>query len=163
MRNITFVLIVSFLITSCNTNTVYTSYKTTSNSTWHKDSIISFKFNPTDTISRNNLFINIRNNSDYQYSNLFVIVDINFPNNTSFIDTLEYEMTDAEGKFLGQGFTDLKENKLEYKSNVIFPITGEYNVNIQHAMRKGGAVDGIERLDGITDVGLHIEKMELND
>ena len=138
MRNITFVLIVSFLITSCNTNTVYTSYKTTSNSTWHKDSIISFKFNPTDTISRNNLFINIRNNSDYQYSNLFVIVDINFPNNTSFIDTLEYEMTDAEGKFLGQGFTDLKENKLEYKSNVIFPITGEYNVNIQHAMRKGG-------------------------
>ncbi len=163
MRNITFVLIVSFLITSCNSNTVYTSYKTLSNSTWHKDSIINFKFNPTDTISRNNLFINLRNNNDYQYSNLFVIVDINFPNNTSFIDTLEYEMTDAEGKFLGQGFTDLKENKLEYKSNVIFPITGEYNVNIQHAMRKGGAVDGIERLDGITDIGLHIEKMELND
>ncbi len=163
MRNITFVLIVSFLITSCNSNTVYTSYKTLSNSTWHKDSIINFKFNPTDTISRNNLFINLRNNNDYQYSNLFVIVDINFPNNTSFIDTLEYEMTDAEGKFLGKGFTDLKENKLEYKSNVVFPITGEYSVNIQQAMRKGGAVDGIERLDGITDIGLHIEKMELND
>ena len=24
---------------------------------------------------------------------------------------------DAEGKFLGSGFTDLKENKLEYKNN----------------------------------------------
>ena len=163
MRNIKSILLVAILIASCNSNTVFDNYTSISNSAWHKDSIINFKFNPIDTISRNNLFINLRNNNDYAYSNLFVIVNIDFPNNTSIIDTLEYEMTDAEGNFLGEGFTDLKENKLEYKTNVIFPMTGEYNINIQHAMRKGGALEGIERLDGITDVGLRIEKMKLND
>ena len=163
MRKIIFLFIISIIITSCSDSTVYDRYQSLANSTWHKDSIINFKFNPTDTISRNNLFINLRNNNNYQYSNLFLIVAIDFPDNNRFIDTLEYEMTDAEGKFLGEGFTDLKENKLEYKTNVIFPVTGEYNVHVQQAMRKGGEVNGIEILEGITDVGLQIEKLEIND
>lgn len=163
MRKITLLVLISFLITACNDTAVFDKYTSVSNAGWHKDSIINFKFNPTDTISRNNLFINLRNNNNYEYSNLFLIVDINFPNNTSIVDTLEYEMTDAQGKFLGSGLTDLKENILEYKTNVIFPVTGEYNINVQQAMRKSGSVEGIENLNGITDVGLRIEKIKLND
>ena len=105
----------------------------------------------------------MRNNNDYQYSNLFLIVGIDFPNNFSVIDTLEYEMANAEGKFLGSGFTDLKENKLEYKSNVIFPSTGTYHISVQHAMRKSGDIEGISLLQGITDVGLRIEKNIINE
>jgi len=163
MPKIILLLVISLLITSCSDPAIFDKYKSVSNTEWHKDSIINFKFNPLDTISRNNLFINLRNNNDYQYSNLFLIVDIDFPDNTGFKDTLEYEMTDAQGNFLGSGLTDLKENKLEYKTNVVFPIGGEYNINIQQAMRKSGAVDGIEKLGGITDVGLRIEKIKPND
>ena len=94
---------------------------------------------------------------------MFLIIGIDFPDNTSVIDTLEYEMTDVEGKFLGTGFTDLKENLLEYKTNVIFPKSGEYNINVQQVMRKSGDVDGITNLNGITDVGLSIEKTQTND
>lgn len=160
MRNITLLIVVFVLVTSCTKKAVFDTYKSLPKSEWHKDSIINFKFSPTDTISKNNVFLNLRNNNNYQYSNLFLIVDIDFPNNTSIVDTLEYEMTDAEGKFLGTGLTDLKENKLEYKTNVVFPVSGEYNINIQQAMRKSGSVEGIEGLEGITDVGLRIEKIE---
>ncbi len=163
MRKLSLFTLVAILITSCSNDATFDVYKSLPNSEWHKDSIVNFKFSPVDTISTNNLFINLRNNNDYQYSNLFVIVDINFPNNSGFVDTLEYEMTNAQGKFLGTGLTDLKENKLEYKTNVIFPITGEYTINIQQAMRKSGAVDGITKLEGITDVGLRIEKTQNND
>ena len=163
MRKIVLLALISFLITSCNDIAVFDEYASMPSAGWHKDSIVNFKFNPTDTISRNNLFINLRNNNKYQYSNLFLIVGIDFPNNTSIIDTLEYEMTNAEGKFLGDGLTDLKENLLEYKTNVIFPVTGEYNINVQQAMRKSGTVEGIENLNGITDVGLRIEKTIAND
>jgi len=163
MRKILLLLCILVFITSCNSNVVFDNYQSLSNNQWHKDSIINFKFNPVDTISRNNLFINLRNNNNYDYSNLFLIVDINFPNNTSIVDTLEYEMTDTQGKFLGEGLTDLKDNVLEYKANVIFPLTGEYNINVQQAMRKSGAVEGIENLNGITDVGLRIEKIKTND
>ncbi|MCL4127208.1 UNVERIFIED_CONTAM: hypothetical protein GTU68_033259, partial [Idotea baltica] len=106
------------------------------NDEWHKDSIVKFEFNPIDTVSRNNVFINLRNNNDFAYSNLFLIVGIDFPNNYKVVDTLEYEMADIDGKFLGEGMTDLKENVLEFKTNVIFPTTGTYNFSIQQAMRK---------------------------
>ena len=163
MRKLSVIIIVSLITLSCNDSTVFDIYKPISKTQWHKDSIISFDFNPIDTISTNSIYINLRNNDDYQYSNLFLIVGIDFPNNFSVIDTLEYEMADAEGKFLGSGFTDLKENKLEYKSNVVFPITGTYNISVQHAMRKSGDIEGISLLQGITDVGLRIEKNIINE
>ena len=163
MRNNIIAIFFVFSCNACSDSAVFDQYKALNNAQWHKDSILNFKFNPIDTISRNNLFINLRNNNEYQYSNLFLIIDIDFPNNTSIKDTLEYEMTDEQGKFLGTGMTDLKENKLEYKTNVIFPITGEYSINVQQAMRKSGAIDGIENLEGVVDLGLRIEKTKTND
>ena len=163
MRKLFVIIIVSLITLSCNDSTVFDIYKPISKTQWHKDSIISFDFNPIDTISTNSIYINLRNNNDYQYSNLFLIVGIDFPNNFSVIDTLEYEMADVEGKFLGSGFTDLKENKLEYKSNVVFPSTGTYTISVQHAMRKSGDIEGISLLQGITDVGLRIEKNIINE
>ena len=163
MRKLFIIIISSLSIISCNDAAVFDSYKPISKSQWHKDSIIKFTFDPIDTLSKNNVYINLRNNIDYEYSNLFLIVGIDFPNNNKIIDTLEYEMVDVTGKFLGTGFTDLKENKLEYKTGVVFPTTGTYTITVQQAMRKNGAIKGINLLQGVTDVGLRIEKMTTND
>ena len=157
------ILIIIITVLSCSDNAVFDTYKPVSKTGWHKDSIVNFNFDALDTISKNNIYINLRNNNDYQFSNLFLIVGIDFPDNNKVVDTLEYEMTNAEGKFLGNGFTDLKENKLEFKTNVVFPIKGNYGFTIQHAMRKGGEVEGLEVLEGISDVGLRIEKTKTND
>lgn len=163
MRNILSLVIVLLVLTSCTNNLVYNEYKSIPNAEWHKDSIVKFQFSPVDTISRNNVYINLRNNNDYAYSNLFLIVGIDFPNNYRVVDTLEYEMADVEGNFLGEGLTDLKENLLEFKTNVIFPTTGVYDISIQQAMRKSGEVDGITALKGVSDVGIQIEKMITNE
>jgi len=152
-----FIVIIS--ISSCSKNTVFNQFKNIENAEWHKDSIIHFTVNSLDTISKNNIYINLRNNKDYDFSNLFLIVGIKFPNNYQVVDTLEYEMTSPEGRFLGTGITDIKENKLEYKTNVNFPAKGDYIISIQQAMRKTRDVEGLEYLDGITDVGLQIEKV----
>lgn len=145
---------------SCSNNTIYNQYQTIDDSQWHKDSIINFKINSTDTISKNNLYVTLRNNKDYEFSNLFLIVGIKFPNNYQIVDTLEYEMTTAEGRFLGNGITDVKENKLEYKTNVTFSLIGDYHISVQQAMRRTRDVEGLNTLDGITDVGLQIEKID---
>lgn len=151
-----FVVIIS--ISSCSKNMVFNQFKNIENDQWHKDSIINFTVSSTDTISKNNIYINLRNNKDYEFSNLFLIVGIKFPNNYQIVDTLEYEMTTSEGRFLGSGISDIKENKLEYKTNVVFPVKGEYNIFVQQAMRKTREIDGIKNLIGITDVGIQIEK-----
>lgn len=67
-------------------------------------------------------------------------------------------MTDPSGNFLGKGFSHIKENKLFYKENVLFPSTGDYTVSVAYAMRKSGEINGITNLKGITEVGFRIEK-----
>lgn len=157
-RNIMVLFIVIIFSYSCSNKIKFDQFKSIEDKGWHKDSIINFTVNSMDSIGKNNIYINLRNNKDYEFSNLFLIVGIKFPNNYQIIDTLEYEMTTPEGRFLGTGISDIKENKLEYKTHVTFPIQGDYNIHIQHAMRKTRKIEGINYLHGITDVGLQIEK-----
>lgn len=156
-----FFLFISLLLVSCDSNRVFDAYKPVPNA-WHKDSIVSFKVNPPDSIQNYNLFVNLRNTNAYRYNNLFLIVEMVFPHGKITKDTLEYRMADPSGKLLGTGLTDIKENKLWYKghdSKFIFKETGEYTINIQHAMRENGKVNGVIALEGITDVGFRIEKV----
>lgn len=158
-RSNLFVLLFSvFLLMSCDAKREYDSYVAIPNSSWSKENKVAFEFDITDTISKKNVFINIRNNNDYEFSNLYLITNLKFPDGQEIVDTLQYEMADKSGKFLGTGFAETKESKLFYKENKVFPTSGTYKVEISQAMRKSGAVNGIENLDGITEVGFRIEK-----
>lgn len=143
-------------ILSCDSNQIFDEYKSVPNQ-WNKDAVISFTMIPPDSTSLYNLFINIRNTNDYQFSNLFLIAEMNFPHGKIVTDTLEYQMTKPDGTLLGEGFTDIKENKLWYKEAVQFDEVGEYTVTIKQAMRNNGEVNGVDNLEGITDVGFRIE------
>ena len=147
-------------LVSCDANRVFDEYTAVPNGSWQKDNVIHFNFSIQDTISKRNLFINLRNNNNYEYSNLFLITQLDFPNQQKIIDTLEYDMADVSGKFLGAGFSEIKENKLYYKENITFPIQGEYSIKISQAMRKSDEIDGINTLTGVTDIGFRIEKTE---
>ncbi|WP_159801261.1 gliding motility lipoprotein GldH [Flavobacterium sp. MK4S-17] len=145
---------------SCDKNRVFDEYKPL-NGKWHKDSIVSFEFEQQDTVSKYNLFVNIRNNNDYPYSNLFLIVQMQQPGTKiTKVDTLEYQMANPDGTLMGQGFTDVKESKLWYKEDVSFPKRGKYIISIRQAMRQSGKVMGVEELEGVTEVGLRIENKE---
>ena len=152
-------LLVLILMFSCDEIIEFNQYKTLENSFWKSGEKIEFAFEVKDTILPKNLYINIRNNNDYEFSNLYIITELKFPNNTLVIDTLHYEMADISGMFLGNGFSEIKENKLFYKEHKVFPVSGKYVLNIRHAMRKNGEVNAIENLNGIQDVGFSIEKI----
>ena len=160
-RNSFSILLLSlFLMFSCSDKTDFNQYKSINAEGWKANKKESFKFDIKDTLSTENLFINIRNNNKYEFSNLYVITELVFPNETVVVDTLQYEMADETGKFLGVGFTGIKENKLFYKKNKVFPISGKYIFNVRHAMRKNGDIHPIEFLKGIQDVGFSIEKVK---
>lgn len=153
------VIITVFCLVSCDSNRVFDEYKSVDVKGWKAENKILFNFSVEDTLARRNLFINIRNNNNYAFSNLYLITKIKFPDSHQIVDTLEYDMADLTGKFLGEGFTEIKENKLFYKENITFPTSGNYEVEILQAMRKNGAVKGVVELEGITDVGFRIEKI----
>ena len=152
-------IFVAFLLFSCDDKRFFDQYKSVG-TTWHKDSIVTFNVSAFDKLKKYNLFINLRDNNDYQYNNIFLIVSLQQPNNQVKVDTLEYEMTNPDGSLLGNGFSDIKENKLVYKLNESFLLAGNYKVKIQQAMRETGKIEGDLNLKGISEVGLRIENKD---
>jgi len=159
IRNSIFFLLISILFLSCDKKRVFDEYQSVGNS-WHKDSIISFELPPLEQQKKYNLFVNIRDNNDYPFNNLFLIVSLEEPNKRTIVDTLEYQMANPDGSLLGEGFSDIKESKLFYKEKATFKLKGTYKVKIQHAVRQTGKVAGIKTLNGITEVGFRIESIE---
>ena len=137
------------LLASCGENIQYSEYETLPQG-WPANKAIAFRYQATDTLQKHNLFIMLRNNNDYPYSNIFLITKMEFPNNQVVVDTLEYEMATTEG-------ASIKDSKLWYKEGVIFPTKGTYTFSIEQADRSLGKEKGVENLQGITEVGFQIE------
>ncbi len=153
-----FILIIFSLI-SCDKKRVFDKYKSVGNA-WIKDSIVEFDFKQEDTTKLYNLFVNLRANQSYQFNNLYVIVSMERPGGLIKVDTLQYQMTHPDGSLLGDGFSDIKESKLFYKENLRFDTIGDYKVKIQQAVRQTGKIEGVQALEGITEVGFRIETIE---
>ncbi len=146
-------------IVSCDEKRIFDQYQSIDEMGWSARNKVMFDFEVTDTLIKQNLFINLRNNNTYPFSNLFLITKMNFPDGKAVIDTLEYQMTDNFGVFLGQGISEIKENKLFYKEHIVFPLKGKYQISIEQAMRRNGEVEALKHLKGITEVGFRIEKL----
>ncbi|PXY44430.1 gliding motility lipoprotein GldH [Flavobacterium hydrophilum] len=157
IKNSGILLLAAILLFSCDKKRVFDEYKSVG-SAWHKDSIVTFDLPVLDSTKRYNLFVNLRDNNNYPFNNLFLIVAIEMPNGFTKVDTLEYQMANPDGTLLGNGFSDIKESKLYLKENVKF--RGKYKVHIKQAVRQSGKIPGVQELEGITDVGFRIEKKD---
>ena len=157
IRNSVILILVVTLFFSCDKKRVFDEYKSVGRA-WHKDSVVSFNLPDLDSTKRYNLFVTLRDNNDYPFNNLFLIVGLEMPNGFTKVDTLEYQMANPDGSLMGDGFSDIKENKLFYKEKVRF--RGKYKVNIKQAVRETGKVPGVTALDGITEVGFRIENRD---
>ena len=149
-----FVLILTsfLLLSSCNSNVVFTDSLIMPEKTWALLNIPAFKIPITDTLNSNNVFFIIRTGSSYPFRNIYLFVTATSPDGKNITDTLQYNLADEKGKWYGKGFGDIHELNLPFKSNVYFPLKGTYQFKIQHGMR-------IEDLKGVYDFGMRIEKI----
>ena len=144
-------IIVIIIVSACDQTRVFEDYYPIHEDGWHKDSLVVFHFPVTDTTQNHNLYLNTRNDLDYNYRNLWLFINIEGPDGRTLKDTFEVLLANPAGKWFGEGFGGLKELQTEYKRNVFFPTSGEYEVTIQHAMRAG-------ILAGLKDIGIRVEK-----
>ena len=156
---ITLLLILSCLtLVSCDNNLVDSQSVAFSDAQWSLLEAPVFKIQPVDTVNTYDMFLHMRNNHNYAYSNLYLIAEMKFPQGKIVTDTLEYNMATPQGQFQGSGYSDVYENKLWYKEGVRLRESGTYLLTLRHAMRKNGSVDGIAQLEGVLDIGYSIEK-----
>lgn len=158
-KRLIFAFLVSIVLIGCDKSRVFDEYKSLPGHWDHKDTI-QFEIAELDSLQAYNLFINLRNNNEYGFQNIYLVTKMSFPHGKVIQDTLEYEMAFPNGKWMGVGQGDVKASKLWYKKEVYFKEEGAYKFQIIHAMRKNGEREGIEQLKGITEVGFRIEKSE---
>ncbi len=152
-----FLFLLSFV--SCDKTRVFDEYKSVGNA-WNRDTIVKFDLPKLEPTKKYNLFLNIRNNNNYPFNNLFLLVSLENPDGLTKVDTLEYEMANPDGTLMGDGFSDTKSSKLFYKENASFDKKGIYKIRIQQAVRKNGKVEGVKDLEGISEVGFRIESLQ---
>jgi gliding motility-associated lipoprotein GldH len=146
-------LITVLFLSACGLHAIYDDHIELQDGKWFKNDAAKFEVMITDTVSQFDFVLNIRNNTDYRYSNLYVFLMTEFPNGNITRDTIECILANNSGKWLGKGWGSLKENRIMLKSGLQFPLKGKYEFLIQQAMRA-------DTLTGIVGVGLRIEKTD---
>ncbi len=141
------------LLQGCNRKSVFSDYKTLKGSKWNQDSILRFDMTVPDSTKIYNLFLDVRNEGRYPYSNLWLFVKIIPPKGKVVNDTIELSLATPEGKWLGYGLGDLYDMKYAYKQATFFPSAGYYRFEVRQGMR---TEDGILR--GIHDFGITLDR-----
>lgn len=129
------IVIVSAIAFSCGTGSIVQDKFTVPNGEWKINQVFTSKVPVTDTVNPYNFYLNIRNGGDYPYSNLHIFVTTTFPNGKKAIDTVNCELADKSGRWLGKGLGDVLDNRIMYRYNRVFPMKGLYKISLQHAMR----------------------------
>lgn len=141
--------ILSAVLYSCNTNIIFDQNVSLPREGWYKNNAVSFNVKINDSLDTYNFKLNIRNTTDYRYSNLYIFLITELPNGNISRDTIECILANNEGEWIGKGWGNIKENDIVLKSGLRFPITGNYKFLLQQAMR-------VDTLKGINDIGLSL-------
>jgi len=148
-----FGIVIIALFNSCSSGVIIDKSKKVENALWNSTDVIKFTVPIADTTQRYNFYINIRNSSDYQYSNIFLFLKTFYPNGMLSVDTIECILADDKGKWMGKERGKLIDNRILFRKGIRFRLAGNYSFEFEQAMRE-------KELKGIEDFGIRIDKFE---
>ena len=149
LRNSIYLLLLIWITTACDKQTLYYSYQSIPSSEWTKSDTLFFNVPITDSLVFLHLSAEVRNNNYYPYRNLYLIISHNLEDSTTWqTDTLKYMLANEEGKWNGEGWNSLYHSSLPLKTAVPRH-PGNYTFKIIHGMKD-------EKLLGINDIGIKI-------
>ena len=152
LKNSLFVLFSACLLTACNENTVYHSYQSLPDEGWEKRDTLSFQIPITDSIPTTlRLFAEVRNRIEYPYHDLHLFISQNLQDSTVWrTDTIVFSLADSTGRWTGHGWGSIYQSETFIKS--VLPLrSGNYTIKVINGMKD-------EKLQGLSDVGIRIEK-----
>lgn len=152
LKNSLLLLFTAWCITACNQHTVYHSYQSIPYKGWEKSDTLFFQVPITDSLPTTlQLFAEVRNGSDYQHQNLYLIISNNLSDSLTIkTDTIEFVLTDKTGKWIGAGWGSLYQS-VKPLGTALTTQPGTYTFKIVHGMKN-------ELLPGINNIGIRIER-----
>lgn len=152
LKNSILSLFSACLLTACNEHTVYHSYQSLPNKGWRKSDTLSFPVLITDSVPTTlRIFAEVRNGIEYPYHDLHLFISQNLQDSTVWhTDTITFCLADSTGRWMGHGWGSIYQSEAFIKP--ILPLrSGNYTIKVINGMRD-------EKLQGLSDVGIRIEK-----
>lgn len=152
LKNSILSLFSACLLTACNEHTVYHSYQSLPNKGWGKSDTLSFQIPITDSVPTTlRLFAEVRNSIEYPYHNLHLFISQNLQDSTVWrTDTIAFCLADSTGRWTGHGWGSIYQSETFITS--VRPLhPTNYTIKIMSGMKD-------EKLQGLSDVGIRIEK-----
>jgi gliding motility-associated lipoprotein GldH len=146
-----FLSLLLLLLCGCDSKRFFEENKSLQNGVWNVSHKVPFRVEIKDSVSRYDVYLNVRNDGEYPYSNLYLFIHTTLPGNSATTDTVECQLADPDGKWRGSGFGSIKFNRFLFQRGVLFPRKGSYLFELEQAMR-------VNDLKGIRDVGIRLEK-----
>lgn len=152
MKRLLFIAIICFsFLTSCQRGRIYEDSVEIPQEKWAHDMPACFDVLVSDTTCFCSMSINIRNTTQYEFSNLYLFVTMVLPDGRMARDTVNCQLADKDGRWLGKGMGRIKALHIPYRAEMVFPVSGTYQFYIEHAMR-------IDSLSGVKSIGIQLDK-----
>jgi len=153
VKNFFFIAAALLVFTGCSEPPVFQADVPIADESWDRAFKPKFSFTINDSVSKHDVYIDVRHSGDYPFSSLYVFVDLEGPGGRAARDTVECLLSDPTGKWYGKGqgfiFADRYQAHVLYKLGNRFPAAGEYTITLEQAMRT-------EKLPGVLDVGISV-------
>ena len=148
-------LILFFFITACKNNILYHEIHPLPDDIWDVNNQQLFSFSIENNQIPYNIYIHVSNTTDYPNSNLWLFIKTIAPYGDTLPDTLDYMLADKSGKWYGECFANVCDNKVLYKNRVRFARAGLYKIELVHGMRT-------LKMPHLEEVGISIEYAEIS-
>lgn len=150
IKKIAFLCCIGVLFFSCKHDVLYDQYQIIENTVWEKGKEYYFTFMVDDISVPYDLTLEIRNNNQYPYQNLWLFCGEERPVGALKRDTIECALADDFGKWYGQGIS-LFQLSIPVKKNYYFTHKGQYTFSFSQGMRN-------DQLKGIQELGFRVNR-----
>ncbi|MES2780529.1 MAG: gliding motility lipoprotein GldH [Bacteroidota bacterium] len=151
--NLFWVASIIVLFVSCDPGRVFDDNKSIPGNAWHFKNTVPFEVQVTDTTKFYNVYVNLRINSDYKYSNIFMWLNTTNPQKKMDQRRIEIRLADEGGKWLGNGLGDIYDYQFPVFQKIKFPNSGFYRFELEQNMRD-------DTLMNVKSVGVRVEMAE---
>jgi len=146
-------LFLFLIIAGCDSKSLYEKNVRLEQAEWNYLEKPEFSLEIDDTAASYAVYVNIRFEAEYNFSNLFFILNMQLPDSTQRQERIECELFDKDGLPLGKGLGDLFFIRYKIPRVTRFRQVGTYHFMLEQNMR-------IDHLKGIHDIGIRIEKVK---
>lgn len=158
-RSAVLVLLSTLLITGCMPSPYYQQTNAIPGNAWQNTYIPTYKFEITDTSASYKMSFLIRHTNAYPFSNIWIIVSIKQPGDSSFHKVrMEIPLAEQSGKWLGRGMGEIWEQlmPIDYQMNAgginnFLKKKGKYEMKIEQNMR-------LNPLPEVLQTGIRVER-----